>query len=102
MVPVLDLSQMLGGSRSARHYSTRLVLVRHQGAAGQTQLLGLLAERAAHGVTESLRHLMPSGIATPETPYLGMLATEDGEVFQLVTVDQLISDGLRERLFAEP
>ncbi len=102
LVPVLDLSQMLGGPPSVPRYSTRLVIVQHKGPAGQQQLLGLLAEGAAHGVTASPRHLTSSGIATPETPYLGKLATDGEEIFQLVTVDQLIPDGLRERLFAEP
>lgn len=102
LVPVLDLSPMLGGPPSVPRYSTRLVLVRHQSSAGQSQVIGLLAERADQGVTESLGDLTSSGIATPETPYLGKLATEGGKTVQLVTVDQLIPDGLRGRLFVEP
>ena len=100
-MPVLDLSQMLGGPPSAPRFSTRLVLVRYQGAADQPQVLGLLAERAAQGVTEALGHFTSSGIATPETPYLGKIGTDGGKTVQLVSVDQLIPDGLRGRLFAE-
>lgn len=101
MVPVLDLSHMLGAPASVLRYSTRLVIVRYRGCDGQAHLLGLLVERSALGVTQAPRHLTSSGIATPDVPYLGPLVTDGDEIFQLVTVDQLIPSGLRERLFVD-
>lgn len=101
LVPVLDLSQMLGAPASELCYSTRLVLVRYRGFDGEPHLLGLLIERSALGVIDAPRHLTDQGVATPDVPYLGALVTDGDDVFQLVTVDQLIPSGLRDRLFVD-
>lgn len=101
MVPVLDLSQMLGGVPAAPRYSTRLVLVRHQGPSGGERILGLLAERATHGLSEGVGPLLSSGVATPAAPYLGKLATQGEQTVQFVKVEHLIPDDLRGRLFPE-
>jgi chemotaxis-related protein WspB len=101
IVPVLDLNQMLCGAPAVKRYSTRMVLVRYPGHSGTEHVLGLLVERADQGLTEALGGLQPSGIATPEAPYLGKLATLGNETIQFVKIEQLIPDGLRERLFAE-
>ena len=47
-VPVIDLTQLLTHQPAAARLSTRLVLVRHPGPAGEGRLLGLLAEHAAN------------------------------------------------------
>ena len=101
IVPVLDLNQLLSGVPALKRYSTRMVLVRYPGHSGTEHVLGLLVERADQGLTEAFGDLLSSGIATPEAPYLGKLAMLGNETIQFVKIEQLIPDGLRERLFAE-
>jgi chemotaxis-related protein WspB len=101
MVPVIDVNQLLGGTPAAPRLSTRLVLVRYPAPTGEDRVLGLLAERATDGLSELPGGTMPSGIATPEAPYLGPLATDAGGTVQFVRVEHLLPDALRERLFVE-
>jgi chemotaxis-related protein WspB len=100
-VPVIDLSQLIGGTPAVPRLSTRLVLVRHPGPSGVGRLLGLLAERVADGLDDSASALVATGVAAPEAPYLGDLGTSGGRTIQYVRVEQLLPDALRERLFVE-
>jgi chemotaxis-related protein WspB len=100
-VPVIDLSQLIGGKPAVPRMSTRLVLVRHPGPTGVGRLLGLLAERVADGLDESAGTPTATGVAAPEVPYLGPLGTSGGRTVQYVRVEQLLPDALRERLFVE-
>ena len=75
--------------------------MQYRDPSGSDHLLGLLAERLDHGIDESPGQLAPSGVSTPEMPYLGKLATTAERAVQLVTVHQLIPDQLRDRLFTE-
>jgi chemotaxis-related protein WspB len=100
-VPVIDLSQLIGGKPAVPRLSTRLVLVRHPGPTGVGRLLGLLAERVADGLDDSAATPAATGVAAPETPYLGPLGTSGGRTVQYVRVEHLLPDALRERLFVE-
>jgi chemotaxis-related protein WspB len=100
-VPVIDLSRLIGGTPAVPRLSTRLVLVRHPGPTGVGRLLGLLAERVADGLDDTAAAPVATGVAAPEAPYLGPLATSNGRTVQYVRVEQLLPDAVRERLFVE-
>jgi chemotaxis-related protein WspB len=103
MVPVIDLSQLIRGKPVAAMLSTRIVLVKHPGQPGQSgRVLGLLAERATDGLNDVATEPIASGIAVPEAPYLGGLSVAGvGSMIQYVKVENLLSEDLRQRLFAE-
>ena len=102
VVPVVDVSQVLTGQPSRPSFSTRLVIVHHPAPSGDERLLGLLVERASRGVTADLGELVSTGVAAPEAPYLGPLATDGAETVQLVHPAELVPADLRARLFSEP
>jgi len=99
MVPVIDLSQLIGGKPAAALMSTRIVLVRHPGPSGAGRPLGLLAERATN-LDETASEPKSTGFAAPEAPFLGGISTT-GNMIQYVNVERLLPDDLRERLFVE-
>jgi chemotaxis-related protein WspB len=101
MVPVIDLSALIGGRPSVARLSTRLILVRHPGPSGAGRVLGLLAEHATDGVMTDSSSSSTTGFSTPEAPDLGGLADDSGRTIQFVKVEHLLTDTLRERLFAE-
>jgi chemotaxis-related protein WspB len=100
-VPVLDLSQLTLGRPSKRRLSTRLMLVHYPDDAGQTHLLGLIAER----VTETARHeaseFVPSGITNTGAPYLGPVVTDARGLLQWIDVRTLLPPAFRDMLFKE-
>lgn len=101
IVPVLDLNQMLCGLPAVQRFSTRMILVNYSGLSATKHILGLLVERANQGLVEGLGNLLSSGIATTEAPYLGNIAIQGDDSIQLVKIEDLIPDHLRERLFVE-
>lgn len=103
MVPVIDLSQLIRGKPVAAMLSTRIILVKQTGQPGHSgRVLGLLAERATDGLNDAATEPIASGIAVPEAPYLGGLSvTSIGSMIQYVRVENLLSEDLRQRLFAE-
>jgi len=98
-VPVLDLSQLTLGRPSKRRLSTRLMLVHYPDDAGETHLLGLIAER----VTETARHeasaFVPSGITNSGAPYLGPVVTDARGLLQWIDVRTLLPPAFRDMLF---
>lgn len=101
IVPVVDLSALIGGTPSKPLLSTRVILVEYAGANGGEHILGLLAER----VTETLKckeeDFRPPGIVTFEGPYLGDLFVDEEGMIQRIVVDAVLPDELRKSLFTE-
>ena len=101
-VPAIDLSQLLLGRPAQRRSSTRIVVIRYPNAAGALHLLGLIAER----VTETLRRdpgdFRPTGVRSPEAPYLGPLLSDEHGLVQWIEVRKLLPESVRDMLFASP
>ncbi|WP_449434593.1 chemotaxis protein CheW [Pseudomonas putida] len=97
LVPVVDLSALSFGQAAAQRTSTRLVLVRYRG----DLQLGLILEQA----TETLRcrpdEFQPYGLDNPEARYLGPVRQDGQGLLQRIEVDDLLSDAVRDLLFAE-
>jgi chemotaxis-related protein WspB len=101
MIPVIDLSQLIGRRPVEALLSTRIILVKHPGPSGAGRVLGLLAERATDSLNDGAAAPESSGFAVPEAPYLGGLSVSGGTMIQYVKVEQLLPDDVRQRLFAE-
>jgi chemotaxis-related protein WspB len=100
IVPVVDLCQLHAQHPCRRAFSTRILLVHYPAASGEDRTLGLQAERVTEAVSIAKERWRPSGIATPEAPWLGPLAEmPDGTFLQLVTPTDLLPASVRQRLF---
>ena len=102
VVPVIDLSLLVTGRPAARRLSTRLIVVRYADGAAQSSLLGLIAER----VTETLRRtdaeFVSSGVAQPDTAYLGPITAHRGVLVQRIDVNRLLPPAVRAALGSAP
>ena len=101
-VPVIDLSQLTLGRPSTRRLSTRLVLVHYPDGAGQTHLLGLVAERATQTAQHEPSDFVPSGVTNAGAPYLGPVVTDARGLLQWIDVKTLLPPSFRDLLFKEP
>ncbi|MDE4536681.1 purine-binding chemotaxis protein CheW [Pseudomonas sp. ITEM 17296] len=97
LLPVVDLSALSFGQAAAQRTSTRLVLVRYRG----DLQLGLVLEQA----TETLRcrpeEFQPYGLDNGDAPYLGPVRQDAQGLVQRIAVDDLLTDAVRELLFAD-
>ncbi len=98
IVPVLDLSQLLGNKPSQAMLSSRIILVNL--GANQSRLLGLLVER----VTETLTTDQVDQVERKEDsflsqrPYLGDVLLKQQDMIQCLRVDQLLSEQVHNQL----
>jgi chemotaxis-related protein WspB len=99
-LPVIDLSQLLLGRPAERRLSTRIMVMRYPDAAGALHLLGLIAERATETFRRNPDDFSPTGVASPEAPYLGPLLSDEHGLVQWIEVRKLLPEAVRDMLFA--
>lgn len=98
-IPVIDLCLLGYGTPCHAHYNTRIVLVEYAPTDHEKHTLGLVAERVTGVQRVAQEAFVAPGVAAPDAPYLGQVATHDGGILQLIEVEQLLTDELRAILF---
>ncbi|SSB96690.1 MULTISPECIES: chemotaxis protein CheW [Pseudomonas] len=100
VVPVIDLCALTFGQSAEARTSTRLVLVRYQGDAQQTeQVLGLILEQATDTVRCDPTDFKPYGLDNRQAPYLGPVREDAHGLLQWVRVNDLLDESVRGLLF---
>jgi len=98
LVPVLDLSLLLGGQPAPARTSTRTVLVHYRRGA-QTHLLGLLLEQATDTLRCAPADFRDYGLDNQGAPYLGPVFESAQGLVQWVRVENLLPDAVQALLF---
>jgi len=99
LVPVLDLSELAAGQSSARHLSTRIILVNYPFNTKENHVLGLIAEQATETAQFDVAAFDDPGVDAPKAPYLGPVAKDRRGLIQWIEVTKLLPKALRDRLF---
>ncbi|WJN59956.1 chemotaxis protein CheW [Pseudomonas sp. SO81] len=100
LLPVLDISQLLGGQPATQRTSTRLVLVHYQPRdSTERHLLGLILERAAETLRCAPEEFRAYGLDTPDAPYLGPVYQDARGLVQWLRVADLLNAEARALLF---
>ena len=94
-IPIIDISLLCGKPEQKNTLTTRLIIVNYH----TNHLLGIKAEN----VTETLRidedDFKESGIQVSEESFLGDVADHKDGPLQLVNIDQLLSNSIKNALF---
>jgi chemotaxis-related protein WspB len=100
-VPAIDLCALTLGRPAREELSTRIIVMRQDDAQGRTQLIGVVAERA----TDLVRKDVGGGQAElgngVQTGFLGPVLLDERGFLQLVRPDHLLTEPVREALFAQ-
>lgn len=99
-VPAVDLSELTLGRPSRERLSTRIIVIQYLDRSRQPHLLGLIAEQATGMIRREEREFVDAGVRTRSAPYLGPVLMDDKGVIQLLCVQHLLADSVRELLFA--
>jgi chemotaxis-related protein WspB len=103
VVPVLDLGVLFNSYPCAQRLSTRIILVEVPGSGGHgARRLGLIAENVTEIRPAPLTSddaAPPEGSPHPDRPVLGRILQLDGDLVQMVRVENLLADDVRDRLF---
>lgn len=100
IVPVIDLSTLLGGEPARPLLSTRIILVDHVGRDSSHHTLGLLAEHVTETISRKEEDFRPPGIEAEDLPFLKGMAFTDGGMVQRVELEGMLPESLQEHLFS--
>lgn len=95
LVPVVDLGVRLAGAPCQSSLSTRIILV----SIADGRRLGLIAEQVTELRTAPDDVLAGRAAAPQEAAYLGPVLVLDGELVQVLHVDEILPESLRETLY---
>lgn len=96
-VPVVDLSRLAGHTPDAVRYDTRFLLVDYPVPGAGNKKLALKAERVSGVEALDQARLAHSGVAA--APFLGVVASGERGMLQLVDIDALLPEHVRALLF---
>jgi chemotaxis-related protein WspB len=100
-VPVLDLSLLALGRTARIVMSTRIILVRYPEDEADGHLLGLIAENATEMMRRESSDFVDAGLRNGDAPYLGPVTQDGHGLVQLIVVDQLLTQSVRDVLFQD-
>jgi chemotaxis-related protein WspB len=100
ILPVIDLSVLLGGMPSRPFFSTRIILVDFQGADRTDHILGLMAEKVTETISRREEDFQQSGIALDEVPFLDKVIFDEHGMVQRVETERVLPESVRKCLFA--
>jgi chemotaxis-related protein WspB len=101
-VPVLDLCQLTIGQPAAERLSTRIILINCPDGRGGQRLLGLIAEHATEMLRRNPRDFVDPGFKSKDARYLGPVLLDPKGAIQWIHEQHLLSEHVRNVLFAEP
>jgi chemotaxis signal transduction protein len=102
-VPLLDLGELLGGGPTKSALSTRIMLTRFidPDSSSPKGLLGLLAPSIVETIHIDQSTLKPKGIKIDRAPYLGSVAATDKGLIQVLELESILTETLKQSLFDE-
>lgn len=102
IVPVLDLSQLMGGKPCCEHLSSRIILVNYGGGdrakssvlstTPATSVIGLIAERVVETLHKSDVQLIDANVQIGASPYLGKILLDEQGMIQCLQIEHLLSE----------
>lgn len=101
LVPVIDLCALNMGQPAERKMSTRIIIADYTATEGSNRLLGLLAEKVTEILQRQPEEFSDSGIQTPDSPWLGGIASDSQGMVQLMTMEGLLPAKVQALLFKE-
>jgi chemotaxis-related protein WspB len=99
-VPAVDLCELSLGRPAAERLSTRILIVHYPDATGENHLLGLVAENATEMVHKQESDFVNPGVKVDSAPFLGRVIMDNEGVIQRFYDQRLLSDSVRDLLFA--
>src|SRR6187397_214337 len=102
-VPTIDLCALTLGRPARVKLSTRIIVMRHDDAHGRPQLIGVIAEGATDLLRREGREVFKPAVEAPRQQggFLGPVMMDEKGFLQLVRPDHLLTEAVREALFAQ-
>lgn len=101
-VPAIDLNELTFGAPAREKLTTRIIVVNHCDANGRNHPLGLIAERVTQTLRKDPQEFVDPGVTLAAAPFLGPVLMDGKGPIQWLHAQRLLSEPIRQLLFAEP
>ena len=95
-VQVIDLCQLTINRASEENLSTRIILLTGKIENGDKYLIGLIAERVTEMIRLDEADFISAGIIKSNANFLGNMANDKNGMIQMIDIDHLVSNELRD------
>jgi len=96
-VPVIDIGQLCGKEAKSDTLATRIIIVKYL----ENHILGIKAKNVTETLQIDKSEFKATGIKVNKNEFLGDISEHDNKFLQLVNIDQLLTDEVRNCLFPE-
>ena len=100
-IPVIDLGLLLSTAACIDRLDTRVILVEEPGEA-RGRLVGVVAENVSDVATVRDDDVVLPAMNMAEAPYLGPVVRTDRGLIQVISVEKVLPEALREAIFGQP
>src|SRR5262245_34905425 len=100
-IPVIDLGLLLASGPCMDRLDTRVILVDEPGS-GRSRLVGLVAENVSDVATVQDDQVVLPSMNMEEAPYLGPVVRTERGLVQVISVQKVLPESLREAIFGRP
>ena len=98
-VPVIDLTQLMAGTKTEYRLSARIVLLKIQLSGQSTSVVGLLAEKVTEVIRIHENEFKKSGVKNSDAKYLGDVITDNSGMLQRLNVLEILPESAKKMLF---
>jgi len=99
LTPVLDMNMLMGGTRCADAYATRIIVVNYPAYNGHSRLLGLLAENVTVADHLDDKQISSTGVVNEQAPYLESAHASTDGILPIIEAMDILPPHVRESLF---
>ncbi|HZR19522.1 MAG TPA: chemotaxis protein CheW [Verrucomicrobiae bacterium] len=100
-VPALDLSELTSGKPARERLTTRIIVINHLDALGQSRPLGLIAESVTQMLRKDPGEFVSSGVKLGSASYLGPVLLEAPGPIHWLRAEHLVTEPIRQLLCSE-
>jgi chemotaxis-related protein WspB len=100
-IPVIDLGLLLGSAPCVERLDTRAILVEEPGDR-RGRLIGLVAENVSDVATVRDDQVVLPAMNMEGAPYLGPVVRTEKGLIQVIAVERVLPETLREAIFGQP
>ncbi len=101
IVPTIDLKMLSMKTPCSQTFGTRIIVIDYPSWDGNKRRIGIAAENVTTTFTAGENDFENSGVDLKNAPYLGKIVRHDGELVQLISVENLIAPEVQELIFAK-
>lgn len=95
-VPVVDINHLCVHKPAGNTLTTRIIIARLDSG----KIVGILADSVTETLHVASDDFESCGITPLRAAFLGEVARHDGDTLQMVKIEQLLSEDLKQRLFS--